>query len=95
MIITDHTMNELKDPTGILSGKRYEVMLSIEVPEDDELYSENGLYIKAIFVQDDNLPRIAQHQIIERNTESILDFELEEDEEALLLKYCKEHIAQD
>ncbi|MEG9297750.1 DUF6509 family protein [Mangrovibacillus sp. Mu-81] len=92
MIITSHTVEELKDPTGILSGNRYEVLLSIEVPEEDELYSENGLYIKAIYVQDQSDSRVVQHQIIERNTESILDFELEEDEESLILQYCKEYI---
>jgi hypothetical protein len=92
MIITGHTVEELKDPTGILSGNRYEVLLSIEVPEEDELYSENGLYIKAIYVHDQGDSRVVQHQIIERNTESILDFELEEDEESLILKYCKESI---
>ncbi|MCA1053881.1 DUF6509 family protein [Rossellomorea aquimaris] len=92
MKIIDHTMEELKDPTGILSGKRYEVLLSIEVPEDDELYSEQGLSIKAIFVQDEEVSRLAQYQIIEKNTESILDFELEEDEEAMILQSCKEAI---
>jgi hypothetical protein len=95
MIITGHTVEELKDPTGILIGSRYEVLLSIEVPEDDELHSEQGLYIKAIYVQNGPETRIVQHQIIERNTESILDFELEEDEEVLLLDYCKTHITQD
>lgn len=92
MIITGHTMEELKDPTGILSGSRHEMMLAIEVPEDDEMYSESGLYIKAIFVQDGEESRIAQYQIIERDSESILDFELEEDEEAQLLQYCKEAV---
>ncbi|XXM72576.1 DUF6509 family protein [Lysinibacillus sphaericus] len=90
MIITGHTMQELKDPTGILTGSRHQMMLAIEVPEDDELYSESGLYIQTIFVQDGDVSRIAQYQIIERDTESILDFELEEDEEAMLLQYCKE-----
>ncbi|MGG3916237.1 DUF6509 family protein [Bacillus sp. es.034] len=93
MNITSHHVEELKDPTGILSGDRYEVMLDVEVPEDDELYSEQGIYIKAIFVRDENGARLVQSAIIERNTESFLDFELEEDEEKLLLAYCEEHIA--
>ncbi|KPL60019.1 DUF6509 family protein [Rossellomorea vietnamensis] len=93
MNITNHHVEELKDPTGILSGDRYEVMLDIDVPEDDELYSEQGIYIKAIFVRDENGARIVQYTIIERSTESFLDFELEEDEERLLLAYCVEHIA--
>lgn len=92
MNITNHYAEELKDPTGILSGDRYEVILDIEVPEDDELYSEQGIYIKAIFVRDDNGARIVQSTILERNTESIMDFELEEEEENLILAYCQEHI---
>jgi Family of unknown function (DUF6509) len=90
MIITGHTMEELKDPTGILNGSRHEMLIAIEVPEEDELYSEHGLYLKTIFVQDGEVSRIAQYQIIERDTETILDFELEEEEEALILQYCKE-----
>ncbi|MCA1062830.1 DUF6509 family protein (plasmid) [Cytobacillus spongiae] len=92
MNITRHTAEELKDPTGILSGERYEVILDIEVPEDDELYSEQGIYIKAIFVRDESGSRIVQSTIVERNTEAYLDFELEEDEESLLLSYCMENI---
>lgn len=92
MNITNHHVEELKDPTGILSGDRYEVMLDVEVPEDDELYSEQGIYIKAIFVRDENGVRLVQSTIIEKNTESFLDFELEEEEENLILTYCQEHI---
>ncbi|MCA1058665.1 DUF6509 family protein [Rossellomorea aquimaris] len=92
MNITNHHVEELKDPTGILSGDRYEVMLDVEVPEDDDLYSEQGIYIKAIFVRDENGARIVQSTIIERNTETIMDFELEEEEESLILQYCQEHI---
>ncbi|BCB03830.1 DUF6509 family protein [Bacillus sp. KH172YL63] len=92
MNITHHQVEELKDPTGILSGDRYEVIFDIEVPEDDELYSEQGIYIKAIFVRDESGERLVQSTIIERNTEEFLDFELEEEEENLLLSYCKEHI---
>lgn len=92
MNITNHHAEELKDPTGILSGDRYEVILDIEVPEDDDLYSEQGMYIKAIFVKEENGARIVQSSIIEKNTESIMDFELEEEEESLILAYCQEHI---
>ncbi|WP_064093308.1 DUF6509 family protein [Rossellomorea aquimaris] len=92
MNIMSHTAEELKDPTGILPGDRYEVLLTVEVPEDDELYSEQGLYIKAIFLRDENVNRIVQYQLVERGTEAHLDFALEEDEEALLLTYCQENI---
>ncbi|TMU87362.1 pullulanase [Bacillus sp. BHET2] len=93
MNITNHYVEELRDPTGILSGDRYEVALDIEVPEDDELYSAQGIYIKAIFVRDENGERIVQSTIIEKNTEAHLDFELEEEEKSLILAYCGEHIS--
>ncbi|WP_044336938.1 DUF6509 family protein [Rossellomorea aquimaris] len=92
MNITNHSAEELKDPTGILSGERYEVILDIEVPEDDELFSEQGIYIKAIFVRDEDGARVVQSTIVERNSEKYLDFELEEDEESLILSYCEENI---
>ena len=92
MNIMSHTAEELKDPMGILPGDRYEVLLTVEVAEDDELYSEQGLYIKAIYLRDENVNRIVQYQLVERGTESHLDFALEEDEEAMLLAYCQENI---
>ncbi|MGV3465461.1 MAG: DUF6509 family protein [Heyndrickxia sp.] len=94
MNITGHTIEKLEDPTGILTGDRYEFNLTFEVPEDDELYSENGLYIKAIFVVEGNQSRVAQYQIFEKITDHYLEFELDEEEEKLLEDYCKEHISE-
>ena len=34
--ITEFTVEQIKDPTGIITGNRYEFYLNIEVPEDDE-----------------------------------------------------------
>ncbi|MFC4322706.1 DUF6509 family protein [Litchfieldia salsa] len=92
MKIISHTVEKLIDPTGILLGERYEFILNIEVPEDDELYSEHGLKIKAIFVVNQSDVRLAQYYIIEQVTEVILDFELEEDEEILIKDYCSRHL---
>ena len=39
MNITEYTVEQIKDPTGILAGRRYEFLLNIEVPEEDELYT--------------------------------------------------------
>ena len=46
--ITEYTVELIKDPTGILTGNRYEFFLNISVPEDDELYHENGLQLKVL-----------------------------------------------
>ena len=47
MNITEYTVEEIIDPTGILTGNRYEFMLNIEVPEDDELYDVKWITIKS------------------------------------------------
>ncbi|MBS4173045.1 DUF6509 family protein [Bacillus sp. FJAT-49736] len=91
MNITGHTIEKLEDPTGILTGDRYEFILTIEVPEEDELYSQNGLYIKTIFVVEGNESRVAQYQIYEKITDQYLDFELEDDEKEMVEEYCKQH----
>jgi hypothetical protein len=92
MNITRHSVEKLEDPTGILAGDRYEFFLNIEVPEEDELYSEKGLLLRVIYLIDENDSRIVQYQFMEETTEEILDFELEDDEEALVREYCKENI---
>ncbi|KYC92258.1 DUF6509 family protein [Heyndrickxia sporothermodurans] len=92
MNITGFTIEKLEDPTGILVGDRYEYIIDIEVPEDDELFSENGLYVKVIYVVNGNEQRIAQYQIFENITHTYLDFELEEEELQMLHVFCKENL---
>ncbi|MGF2616017.1 pullulanase [Rossellomorea vietnamensis] len=91
MKITGYTVEQLEDPTGILQGERYEYLLEVEVPEDDELHTENGLLIKAIYVVDERGARIAQYYLMEQSTEKYLDFELEEEEEELITTYIAKH----
>ncbi len=93
MQITSHTVEKLEDPTGILVGDRYEFILQIEVPEDDELYSEKGVYLKAIIAIVDEAVRVAQYQFFENVTNEYIDLELEDDEKEVIAEYCKEHIA--
>jgi hypothetical protein len=92
MNITGHTAEKIEDKTGIIIGDRYECFLNVEVDEDDELYTENGLYIKAIFAVNDNEKRVLQYDLYEKVTEKYIDLALEEDEEQVLLDYCKKHI---
>lgn len=93
MEITGHTVELLEDPFGVLNGDRYEFFLQIAVDEDDELYTENGLLLKVIFSIVNEEPQILQYYFIERSTENILDFALEEDEEVLVKDYCKENLS--
>jgi hypothetical protein len=91
MNITGHSVEKLEDPFGLLSGDRYEFFLELEVDEEDELYSDKGIGLRAIFVSDENSDKITNHYLYERGSEKVLDFELEDDEEALVLAYCKEN----
>ena len=89
--IQSYTVEKLEDPFGILSGERYEYLLEIAVPEDDELYSEKGLMLRVIYVMDENKDQISKYEFIENETQQVLDFELEEDELSIVLSFCKEH----
>lgn len=93
MEITSHTVEKLIDPTGILVGDRYEFILQIEVPEDDELYTENGIYLKAIIAVVDDVVRVAQYQFFEKGSNEYIDLELEDDEKEYIADYCKQHLA--
>ncbi|MDQ0155051.1 DUF6509 family protein [Robertmurraya andreesenii] len=94
MEIINHSVEKIEDPFGILSGSRYEFFLQIEVPEEDELFSENGLKIRVLFAVDESGPHISHYHIMENKTEKVLDFELEDDEVQLIENYCKEHIEE-
>ena len=93
MEIIGHTVELLEDPFGVLEGERYEFFLQIAVDEEDELYTENGLQLKVIFSLVNDDPKILQYYFIEQTTEKILDFALEEDEEALVSDYCKKNLS--
>ena len=91
MNITEYTVEEIKDPTGILTGNRYEFLLSIEVPEDDELYNENGIQLKVLYLVDENQQRILNYHFYDGLENKYLEFGLEEEEEKLVNKFCAEH----
>ncbi|UJF31341.1 DUF6509 family protein [Paenibacillus hexagrammi] len=91
LTITGFSVEFVKDPFGILKGKRYEFLLDIDVPEEDELYTENGLYVRAIYSVEDEKQALVKHEIFEKSTELLLDFELEDDEAAIVESFCKEH----
>lgn len=92
MQITGHTVEFLEDPFGLLEGDRYEYYLNIEVDEDDELYRENGLLLKVIFLVAGAEGRILQNYFIEQETEKVLDFDLEDDEIETVKAYCLQNL---
>lgn len=93
--IESYTVEKLEDPFGILSGDRYEFFLELNVPEDDELYSENGVMLRVIFMKDEEKEQISKYEFIENDTKNVLDFELEEDEEIAVLTFCREHYEEE
>ncbi len=95
MNITGYSVEKLKDPTGILEGDRYEFFLDIEVPDDDELYSETGIELKVIYAIDGKGERIAQYNFFEKGIGKALDFGLEEDEEISINEFCKTHLNEE
>jgi hypothetical protein len=92
--ITEYSVEMIKDPFGILTGQRYEFILDFAVPEDDELYSENELYIRVIYRVEEDKSGIVKYEIFEKTTQQYLDFDLEEDELAVVEAFCKEHASE-
>ncbi|KGR75689.1 DUF6509 family protein [Ureibacillus manganicus] len=92
MEITQYSIEEIKDPTNIIEGKRFEVLLDVEIDEDDELYSEAGIEIRAIIAKKNEDIRIVNYFIIDKKDNEYLDFALEEDEEDVILAFCREEL---
>jgi Family of unknown function (DUF6509) len=93
LYITGHTVEKLEDPFGLLSGERYEFFLELEIDEEDELYSENGIGLRVLLGVENNQSKILNYHFFEKGSEAVLDFALEEDEEEEVLNYCKENVA--
>lgn len=95
LTITGYSVELIKDPFGIIAGDRYEYKLDIEVPEDDELFSENGLYVRVIYRVEAGAEGIVKYEVFENKTEQYLDFDLEEDEERMIESFCKDHLHEE
>lgn len=89
--ITEYTVELIKDPTGILTGNRYEFFLNINVPEDDELYHENGLQLKVLYYADENQSKVLTYHFYDSLENKFLEFALEDEEEKLVNEFCSMH----
>lgn len=92
MNILAYMMDEIKDPTNILEGQRFEFLLDIEVDEEDELYTEGGIDLRVIVSKNDDDIKIANYFFIQKSDQKVLEFGLEDDEEAEVLAFVKQHI---
>lgn len=95
MEINEYIVERIIDPTGIISGDRYEYRLYISLDEDDELYAEGGTGLRVIFAVEGDEGRIASYHFFERSTDKPMDFELEEDEKEIVLAFCKSHLEEE
>ncbi|WP_019241647.1 MULTISPECIES: DUF6509 family protein [Bacillus] len=93
--ITEYEIQLINDQFGILPGNRYEFLLYLDVPEDDELHHENGVYAKVIFLVDGDKEEILTYDLFERSENTLLDFELEDDEISVLNTFCKDHYSEE
>lgn len=91
--ISASRVESIKDPFGILPGKRYEIMLDIKVDEEDELYSESGVYLRVIYAVEESRSAIVKSDFYERGTDRYLEFDLDEEELAAVDAYCRERLA--
>ncbi|MCM3745797.1 DUF6509 family protein [Paenibacillus pasadenensis] len=94
MEITEYTVEKIKDPFGIISGQRFEYSLNVEVDEEDELFTPSGLYVRIVFAVENEAGRIISHEIRERGSDKMLDFELEDEELAEFTAFCLEHASE-
>lgn len=92
MQINDYAVEKIMDPTGFIEGDRYEFHLYLMLDEDDEIYNENGIGVRAIIAVENGVSRIAMAHFFERENEKPLDYSLEEEELAQILAYCDENM---
>lgn len=94
MEITEFIVEKIVDPTGIINGERYEFRLYAQLDEEDELYSESGIGIRAIFAKGDGEERLVVAHFFDRATDEAYDFELEDEELSTVFAFCQEHYAE-
>lgn len=92
--ITEFEAQLLNDQFGILTGNRYEFLLYLDVPEDDELFQESGVYVRALYLVDGEKKELLSYSLMERGENQVLDFELEDDEVKMITDFCEKYYAE-
>ncbi|TFD99570.1 DUF6509 family protein [Jeotgalibacillus salarius] len=88
MDIKSYTVEKINDSFGILTGDRFEFMLEVEVEEDDELYQDGGVSIKALYKVEDGEEQLLKYDLIKTSDGDALDFELEDEEIQAIKSFC-------
>ena len=92
MEIGAFSVEEIKDPTNIIEGKRFEFLIDLEVDEEDDLYSEAGIEIRVIVGQKGEEVRLLNYFLIDKADNEMLEFALEEEEEEMILRFVQEEL---
>lgn len=95
MQIGAFSVEEIKDPTNIIEGKRFEFLIDIEVDEEDELYSEAGIEARVIVGQKEEEVRILNYFLLDKADNEILEFALEQEEEEIILRFVQEELSNE
>lgn len=95
MNITEYVMEEIFDPTGLITGERYEFKIYVDLEEDDELYRPEGIGIRTILAVDNDEKKLVVAHFFDRSTEEALAFELEDEEFTMIESFCIEQYEED
>ena len=90
--ITEFTIEQLKDPYGIIAGERYEFMLDLQIDEEDELYEESGVVLRVIAAVKDDKITIAKYEFLNASTNQYIALDMEEEELAMVEAFCREQL---
>jgi len=90
--VTELELSEIADPFQILKGKRYEFIMNLEIEEDDELFDEQGVQLRVIYVVDGENYSIARYEFLNAVTKKYIDIEMEDDELMYIDQLCKQQI---
>ncbi|MFD0589897.1 DUF6509 family protein [Paenibacillus sp. GCM10027627] len=90
--IREFTIEKMKDPYGILSGDRYEFYLELTVDEEDELYLEQGVRLRVVFLKEEPVSRIIKYEFLNAATNEYIDMEMVEEEETFIHSFCGQQL---
>ncbi len=90
--ILQYTVEKLHDPYGIITGDRYEFILDLQVDEEDELFSEEGISLRVIMAVDGEKYNIMKYEFLEGAARKYIALEMEDDELKFVEHFCKEEL---
>ena len=91
MEVIEYTIEELIDPTGILSGRRFEFLIVVMLDPDDELFEEKGTGLRVLHSVEEEPGKIAAYHFFDRATGDTFDFQMEDEEFELIEQFCQTH----